>query len=319
MALCLMAIYTLVRQYSPSIVPAFWQAGFLFNDLAHVRQQSQQPFCTISALNQTTQLAEARCTFFVGSAEAVSPIAAPFGSIEFAQTLPDTILNDLITALIEESRQTGARTLRLVNYPRCYASRQTDRLTQLLSKQGFCLTVSNSTFYLPITDKPFADGLTTPERRRLEKCQRAHFQFIHWPNPDVDAVIAFLTDIYQQRDYELTLSPVRLASLLRQFADAFSVFVVQDDDTIAALTVTVRVRDDILYNFLPASRPDYHQFSPMVMLTEGLFNYCQQQAIRLLDLGLSLDGNRQPKLCLMRFKRNLGALESPKPIFEKRL
>ncbi len=82
--------------------------------------------------------------------------------------------------------------------------------------------------------------------------------------------------------------------------------------------MTVRVRDDILYTFLPASNPAYHAYSPLVLLMDGLFEYCQQQQIRLLDLGVSLDGNHQPKPSLLRFKRNLGALESPKVCFEKR-
>ncbi|GAB4027621.1 hypothetical protein GCM10028773_59450 [Spirosoma koreense] len=56
----------------------------------------------------------------------------------------------------------------------------------------------------------------------------------------------------------------------------------------------------------------------MVMLLDGLFVYCQQHRIQLLDLGTALDENGQPKPGLMRFKRNVGAQESPKLVFEKR-
>ena len=117
----------------------------------------------------------------------------------------------------------------------------------------------------------------------------------------------------------MTISPERLITLLHEFPDQFAVFTVMDRDIIAALTVAIRVRHDILYNFLPASNSDYQTFSPMVMLTDGLFTYCRQQGIHLLDLGVSLDANHQPKPGLMRFKRNLGAQESPKLIFEKTL
>ena len=81
--------------------------------------------------------------------------------------------------------------------------------------------------------------------------------------------------------------------------------------------MAIRVRDDILYNFLPASNPSYYAHSPMVMLMAELFGYCQRHRIQLLDLGTSLDGNQQPKPGLMRFKRNLGVRESPKLTFEK--
>lgn len=97
------------------------------------------------------------------------------------------------------------------------------------------------------------------------------------------------------------------------------VFTVRDGAQLAALTVAVRVRSDILYNFLPASPLAYRPFSPMVMLLDEVVAYCRRQNIRVLDLGTSLDGDHQPKASLMRFKRNLGAQESPKLIFEKRL
>jgi lipid II:glycine glycyltransferase (peptidoglycan interpeptide bridge formation enzyme) len=106
---------------------------------------------------------------------------------------------------------------------------------------------------------------------------------------------------------------------LHTFPDEFRVFVVNDQSRITALSVVVRVRDDILYNFLPASHPDYSTFSPMVMLIGGLFTYCQHQGIPLLDLGVSLDGTGQPKPSLIHFKRNLGAQVSPKLTFEKSL
>jgi hypothetical protein len=135
---------------------------------------------------------------------------------------------------------------------------------------------------------------------------------------NVEAVTAFLVSTRQQQGYALTLPPDRLGQLLRTFPDQFPVFVVSDGATLAALTVAVRVRADILYSFLPASSTDYHTYSPMVLLTDGLVSYCQAQHIRMLDLGVSLDGDRQPKPSLIRFKRNLGAQESPKLVFEKR-
>ncbi|GAB3540692.1 GNAT family N-acetyltransferase [Spirosoma fluminis] len=313
------AFYTIVGQYSPSVPPQFWHTGFLFNDPAHIRQQGQWPFYTVSALNKATQLAEARCTIFWEPTATVSPLAAPFGSIEFAPTLPDAVLHDLLRALIEASTKAGASTLRVVNYPRCYAPEQTDRLRQLFAAQGFCTVSTHPTFYLPVSHKPFKSSLAQSERRRLRKCQRAGFQFIHWQDPDIDTAITFLATTYQERGYQLSITPERLKNVLYQFQDKFSVFAVMDFKRIAALVITVRVSDTILYSFLPGSHSDYRTYSPMVMLIDELYHYCQQQSISLLDLGLSVDGNQLPKPSLMQFKRNLGAQESPKLVVEKRL
>ena len=315
-----MSDYAILRQRSPpaTAIPLFSQPGFFFNSPEHLCQQSTGPFCVITALNQVTRQADARCAFFVEPGRASSPAAAPFGSVEFIPTLPDSVLGGFIDALIDEAQSTGAFVLRFVNYPHCYAPEQAHRLTKQLLQRGFYVVASNCNSYLPVTSATFEHSIDASEQRRLRKCQRAGFQFSHWGCPNVDEVTSFLFKTRQQQGYKLTLPPDQLKKLLCTFPEQFSVFVVEDGLTLAALTVTVRVREDILYNFLPASNPDYHTYSPMVLLTDGLFGYCQQQQIRLLDLGVSLDGNHQPKPSLLRFKRNLGALESPKLTFEKR-
>ncbi|MBC3787287.1 GNAT family N-acetyltransferase [Spirosoma utsteinense] len=296
----------------------FLPNGFFFNTPEHVRQQRVGGGHTVLAVNSLTNQAEARCTFFVDGDQARSPAAAPFGSVEFVETLPESVLDDFLDALAAAVAATGVSIFRLVNYPHCYAPQQAQRLTEQLIKSGFTIVSANQNFFLPITSTAFETIIDASERRRLQKCRNAGFRFAHWEKPDIDAVTAFLVSTRQRQGYALTLPPDRLRQLLRTFPDQFPVFAVSDGTTIAALTVAVRVRADILYNFLPASSPDYQAYSPMVLLTDGLVTYCQVQHIQLLDLGVSLDSEQQPKPSLIRFKRNLGAQESPKLVFEKR-
>lgn len=316
-----MTDYTLQCQYNPpsSAIPDLCQSGFFFNEPEHLRQQNAGLFHLLTALNQHTGQAEARCAFFVRPSGAVSPGAAPFGSIEFKNTLPDLVLNEFLDALTEAARAAGASTLRLVNYPHCYAPEQAVRLMSKLPEHGFQLIETYQTSVLPITTASFENNIVPSERRRLRKCREAGFQAEHWVLPNVAEVVDFLEETRRQQGYQLTIRPEHLTDLLQKFPEQFLIFTVTDGSQLAAQTVAIRVREDILYNFMPASHPAYQRFSPMVMLTAGLFTYCQQQSIRLLDLGTSLDGNNQPKPSLMRFKQNLGAQESPKLVFERLL
>lgn len=316
-----MGDYLILRQLNPpeAAIPPFFQPGFLFNNADHLCQQSSQPLCVITALNKTTGEGEARCAFFVEADRAISPAGAPFGSVEFGPALPDTVLSHLIDALIDEALSMGVSTLRLVNYPTCYAPEETRRLKEQLLQRGFRVAASDQNFFLPVTDDSFETLIHPSERRRLRKCRQAGFRLECGCNADLDAVISFLLQTHQQRGYKLTLPPDRLRSLILTFPNQFLIFIVWNKMAIAALTIAVRVRADILYNFLPASNHDYRVFSPMVLVMEGVFSYCQQHQIQLLDLGISLDGNHQPKPSLMRFKRNLGAHESEKLVFEKSL
>ncbi|GAB3773412.1 hypothetical protein GCM10028818_14920 [Spirosoma horti] len=316
-----MANYVFLRQQNPTLsaIPQFYEAGFFFNEHAHLQQQPAEKFILLSALNQETQQTEARCAFFIRAGEACSPAAAPFGSIEFSETLPDAVLDEFLFELTAAAREEGAKKLRITSYPQCYAQQQANRLMNGLFAHNFDQKSVHPTYYLPIGTHSFDSQLVAAERRRLQRCQRTGFRFDRWPSSDATEVVDFIQETRQQKGYPMSVSSSRLTELCQQFPDQFVAFTVTDGSRLAAVTITVRVRHDILYNFLPASHPDYQTSSPMVMLTDGLFCYCQKQTIRLLDLGVSLDANKQPKPGLMRFKRNLGAQESPKSTFEKAL
>ena len=73
-----------------------------------------------------------------------------------------------------------------------------------------------------------------------------------------------------------------------------------------AATIAIMASDDMLYNFSPAHDWDYNQFSPVVMLTEGLYGFCKSHNIHQLDLGTSyLDDAINEGL--KSFKSRLGA------------
>lgn len=297
---------------------AFSQPGLFFNDSAHLRQQGSAAH-TILAVNQLTELADGRCTFFFRGQQAVSPLAAPFGSIEFAPTLPDTVLVALIRQLTDSARSAGAASVRLVNYPSCYAPIQTARLLRRLAEQGFQTTATYENFHLSITQQAFGHYIVPAEQRRLRKCRAAGFRFAQWFSPDLSAVIRFIEQVHQQRNHAETIASTQLTQLIQTFPDRFPLFGVWDVDRLIALAVTVRVSPGILYYFLPVSDPAYDAYSPMVLLIDGLWMYCQQQSIALLDLGVSLNSDRTPKPSLMQFKRNLGAQTSLKTTVERLL
>lgn len=313
--------YTILRlcDPSPGEIPRFSQEGFFFNEWPHLQMQRPGPLHLITALNQQSRQADARCAFFVGNKQSVSPQAAPFGSVEFTESLPESVLDELLDNVEDEVKLLGSNALRLTNYPDCYAPEQARRLTQKLLARGFKLISNELNFYLPVDNNAFERKLHTSERRRLNKCRRAGFHFEHWTEPLITQVIAFLLESRRRQGYPLTIPTERLQNLMLQFPEYFPVFVIKDGTTIASMVVAIRVRHDILYSFLPADNQNYRTFSPMVMLTEGLYQYSQSEGITLLDLGVSLDHNRRPKNSLMRFKYNLGAQASPKLVFEKKL
>lgn len=297
-------------------IPPFSKPGFLVNQPVQLAAQASNGW-VVGALNPATGLLDAQCAFFESNQLAISPLNQSFGSIEFVDTLTDAVLSGFLNALVQAVAEAGLVGLRLVHYPRIYAPSQTDRLLDKLLSRGFAIMGEQQNFYLEISEKSFIDGLHDSTKRRLRKSQRAGLVAQYWPNPDIDHVISFLENSRTAQGYALTMPPDALRHWLGTAPNDYLVFVVFDQNVIAALTVAVQMRADILYNFLPADNADYRLFSPTILLTECLYTYCQTRQIRLLDLGVSVDENRQPKPDLMRFKRNLGAKESGKMVFMK--
>ena len=90
------------------------------------------------------------------------------------------------------------------------------------------------------------------------------------------------------RGLSLSLELESVRAMFVHFPEACKVFVVKDQEKIIAATIAIVVNDQILYNFYPAHDAAYQTFSPVVMLTDGLYRFCQQQGFALLDLGQRL-------------------------------
>ncbi|RYF77534.1 MAG: GNAT family N-acetyltransferase [Cytophagaceae bacterium] len=312
-------MYRIQTHYPDFIVPipAYSEPGFFFNEEDQLRQQDSGSFHLLTALNTVTHQTDARCAIFIDNELAISPKLAPFGSVEFISALPERILIELLDSLENEVNQLRLPVLRLTNYPHCYAPRQTERLARELQRRAYELADQLVNFHIDVTDEPLAVRMHSSERRRLANCKKANFTVTIWTDPPIHLVTQFIQHSRNQQGYPLTISAERLTYLLQHFPDQYPVFVVRDGSTIAALTIAVRVRHDILYNFLPADNLAYRSFSPAVLLTDGIYAYCQQEGITLLDLGVSVDEHRVAKPSLMEFKRKLGAQESAKLVWEK--
>jgi lipid II:glycine glycyltransferase (peptidoglycan interpeptide bridge formation enzyme) len=114
----------------------------------------------------------------------------------------------------------------------------------------------------------------------------------------------------------MTLNELKKA--FEQFPEHYVLFAVLHEGRLAAASIAIKIKENILYNFYSAHPNDYNHLSPVVMLIEGMYEFCQQNNVNLLDLGTSaLEG--KPNFSLLDFKLRLGAKPYAKLTFEKNL
>ncbi len=238
---------------------------------------------------------------------AQSPAQAPFGGVQLAAGVSVADLHGLLEAVEAALVQRGIREVALRGYPFAYDPSGAAVLAETLRQRRYRVVLAEQNYHLDPA-RPYEAGLHPSERRRLHKCQRAGLHFEQEPPFLLPAAYAFIQACRQERGQALSLPLERVQELFQQFPREHFLFSVrQPDGGWAALTIAIRVSEQVLYNFYPASPLRCNSLSPVVLLNEGLHAFAKASDIRVLDLGTStLDTG--PNASLLRFKRHLGGV-----------
>lgn len=248
---------------------------------------------------------------------ACSLVQAPFGGIEFGPEVPFRALVEMLNLVEAWGRRQHLTRLTLKMPPSSYQAHSFQTLVNVYKQCNFEVAHRYTNHHLAVDAQPFESHISSAERRRLRKCRRAGFVTKLWTTPDPARVFDFLSESRKSQGYAVPLDFSTLKKLLTILGDSVLVFTVKDNQNLVSLTLAIRVNPTIMYNFCPADDLRYRSYSPTVLLNAALYEYAQQEGIRLIDLGVSIDhfGNEKPSL--IRFKENLGGKRSIKLTYEK--
>jgi hypothetical protein len=244
-----------------------------------------------------------------------SPFRAPFGGAEFSEATTEATLVLFWEAICEKAREKGLKGISVVAPPECYDSK-IQRQHQALLQAGFEIQTTELNYHLPV-EHEFKSFLHTSEKRRLQKCEKAGFTYGPEYATDYREIHRLIAACRLRKGFPLSMNEVDFENMFARFPDRYVVFTVRDQGTLIAAAVGVKVRSDILYNFLPGDHPDYLSYSPVVMLNGGMYEYCRQYGIGIYDLGIATAGGVRNE-GLIRFKEHLGGQCTPKYSYQIR-
>lgn len=258
----------------------------------------------IFAIKNEEGALEGIASFVLREHVAYSPPRATFGGW-YGNILPTEVQEEFWNWVKKELTALGAHTLHIKLPPLAHFS------TLPSFHPSTFLPFPDLNYHLDLSED-FAGKLHHSEKRRLKKAHNAGLKASHWVNPDLLEVYQFIAEARQRKGFPITLTYEQFIQNFQKFPTYYEVFAVRDSvGKLACLTVTVKLSDTILYNFYPADSPDYLAYSPMVLLLEFVTDWAKKQGFLLFDLGIAtVEGVRNEGL--MRFKKNLGAIETPK-------
>jgi hypothetical protein len=290
----------------------------LYNYPAHRFLQSAMGWHSFYILEDVEKKVVACVHFNLFETNARSPFRSPFGSIEFNPSLPADVLYEFIRFFEIRLKSKGATSIAIKNYPNAYGEKQSILLQTFLSNYNYTIVNAELASVIDVTGDLAEDSFHRSEQKRLSKATQAGLTFQEIHIEDFNRVYQFIETCRNEKQYTLSMPMQDLKDVIQKFPGKIVLFGVLHDRDWAAASISIRVRNGILYDFYHDHTSRFDNLSPVVLLVAGIYDYCQRHQIEMIDLGTSMQAS-QPNFDLLRFKKNLGARFSPKLTFEKTL
>ncbi len=259
----------------------------------------------------------ARIHFIIEGDLANSFRKAPFGFLE-AGIENSSALSAFINKVEDHLKTLSVNSIELRCWPECYDPLQTRLISRILFDCNYKIEFSDYNFFQAVTNKSSIELYKKPERKRLRKCINADFQFVQLIEPEPGTVYDFLIKFRNQKHIPLNISRLDIQKAISRYPNQYFVFELRDKNRVVGISVCVEVNQDILYHFVMATDLEYNNYSPGVMLYDGIYKFCQDRNYKIFDFGTaSIEGKKQEGL--FAFKENLGGMISSKPFFSKKL
>ena len=289
---------------------------YIFNLPENLPLQSREGWQSFYAVRPDKKLVRAQVHFCVEGTRALSPFKNPFGSFEFSDAFTPKELFEFIQFSNAKLRERGVKYIEIRSYPHAYHPERSSLLSTFLINQGFITTNAELSACIPVSQSKLFESLSSFEKRRLKKQKQSDLRFKKIPIEELHKVYDFVESCRKERNQSISMTIGQLEAAVKVLPGKFLLFGIYDKQALAAACISIRINKSILYNFYPAHAKAYDLLSPVVGLTEGIYEFCQEQDITLLDLGTSaLRG--KPNFSLLDFKIHVGALPTPKFTFVK--
>ena len=138
------------------------------------------------------------------------------------------------------------------------------------------------------------------------------------PAEQITQVYAFIARCHSEKGYKISIAAEELEATVQRFPGRYLLFGIFDGERMVSACVSIIVKRGILYNFLLNHDKEYNSVSPPLLLLEGIYDYCRENSIHILDLGTSAIAGK-PNFSLLDFKVHLGGVPTTKLSFYKKL
>lgn len=246
------------------------------------------------------------------------PLSAPFAIPEIQSlTVKETVT--FIQHAIDILKQHQIESIEITLPPEKYKAYKPSLITEILLSEGFLIKKVINHFLVDVEKEIAFDQLIESiQHRKLKKAREKKFTFIEASKKNLKEIYQFIYEQRQNKKYQLSLSIDKVKKLANEFPESIKLFCVKENLKIIAACIAILPDNSTCYTLYYDQDFEYKIYSPNVFLLEGIYKWCQNNQIKLMDLG-SAHLDNKPNIGLQDFKRNAGALPSARVTLFKAL
>lgn len=295
----------------------------LFNTSTFFKLHSERDDLYIQLLNNQHQVCATLCFYqHGGGGHYISPKRGTFGGLSLHTKLDLQILEAFIETVVANLIAQQAKSITIKLAPFSHDIALSALMTNVLLRNGFELINHELNYDMTINAEPFSNRISYGNKKRIKKCLNHGFVAKHHPLSDINKIYEVIKINRERRGFPLTMTLEQIQTMIELFPDKYHLFAVHDsneqDAKMVASAVCIAVTESVLYVFYWGDIAGYERFSPIALLADCIYAFCQTEGFKQLDVGTS-SLNSEPSYGIAQFKRNLGFTESLKPDFRLEL
>lgn len=242
-----------------------------------------------------------------------SPLRGTFSGLYAGVDVRLQELLDFMGHVEDFMRQNGADCLEILVPPLAHQSSLNSRQIYLLHSLNYQFSQCDLNYTLDVSSNPFDAHLSIGNKKRLKKCYKNNLLATQLPNSKLAEVYKVINENRVSKGYQVSMTLAQLEKMIDSFEQETCLFGVEDltENKFIASAICFRIYPSVLYVFYWGDLPGYSTLSPVVLLAESIYKFCQFNNIATLDVGTSTE-DKQPNHGLINFKRALGFEESLK-------
>lgn len=241
-----------------------------------------------------------------------TPIAGAFGGVVTRKSAPIQaieILIDRLEPVLSEAGMVKKITIKLP--PACFGD-ESALVANILHRKKWQLSAFDINYHMDIRGvDDFLGALGETKRKIIRRLERANAIFKPLSIDFLEGVYSVIEKNRAAQGYPMTMSFAAIKSLMEHFPESVKIFGVFLEGILVSAAICISITPKYFYVFYWGELPEHRKISPVLLLANGLVEYCVKEGIHVMDIGTStVDSVPNEGLC--SFKSSLGCKLSEK-------